>query len=56
MWDTVESHTGPGAGHLSHDLPCPWCGHPGHLYLPCDEACDCRAVVMPGGREPAPAA
>jgi hypothetical protein len=36
MWDTVvESST-----QLSHDLPCPRCGHSGHRYLPCDH-CGC---------------
>ena len=36
MWDTVvEIST-----HLSHDLPCPRCGHGGHRYLPCDH-CAC---------------
>jgi hypothetical protein len=36
MWDTVvEIST-----HLSHDLPCPRCGHGGHRYLPCDQ-CAC---------------
>jgi hypothetical protein len=39
MWDTVvECST-----HLSHDLPCPRCGHGGHHYLPCD-TCSCPAV------------
>jgi len=59
MWDTVddrsEPSSGPSSGHLSHDLPCPWCGHAGHYYLPCDAACGCRGHVMPGaagnGRE-----
>src|SRR6476661_1518096 len=27
MWDTVETNTGPGSVHLSHDLPCTDCGH-----------------------------
>src|SRR5688572_33429781 len=26
MWDTVETNTGPGSVHLSHDLPCTDCG------------------------------
>jgi hypothetical protein len=40
MWDTVvESST-----RLTHDLPCPRCGHGGHRFLPCDR-CSC------GGQE-----
>lgn len=56
MWDTVQTtvhSTGHNAGHstgrhLSHDLPCPACGHAVHTYLPCDDACDCPPTVMPG--------
>jgi len=41
MWDTVvETST-----HLSHDLPCPRCGHGGHHYLPCDH-CRCDATAQ----------
>jgi hypothetical protein len=51
MWDTVvETST-----HLSHDLPCPRCGHGGHTYLPCDH-CACEragATAYDGTREPA---
>jgi hypothetical protein len=39
MWDTVvEIST-----HLTHDLPCPRCGHGGHRYLPCDH-CACEGA------------
>jgi hypothetical protein len=41
MWDTVETSTGPGSVHLSHDLPCTGCGHAVHTYLPCSDTCDC---------------
>ena len=45
MWDTVETNS----VHLSHDMPCPQCGHPLHIYLPCGDSCDCvpatRAVA-----------
>lgn len=41
MWDTVETNTGSGSVHLSHDLPCSDCGHAGHTYLPCSDTCDC---------------
>ena len=50
MWDTVlETST-----RLSHDLPCPHCGHGGHRYLPCDR-CDCHLgePAEDDGREPA---
>ena len=48
MWDTIESET----VHLSHDLPCPQCGHGVHTYLPCSETCDCSCTVMPGADRP----
>jgi hypothetical protein len=44
MWDTVQT----SQHHLSHDLPCPACGHAAHTYLPCDDTCDCPPTVMPG--------
>ena len=49
MWDTVvETST-----HLSHDLPCPRCGHGGHHYLACDR-CDCAGrSAYDDVREPA---
>ncbi|GAA3683094.1 hypothetical protein GCM10022237_47270 [Nocardioides ginsengisoli] len=31
-------------GHLSHDRPCPHCGHAWHYYLPCDSGCGCDAA------------
>jgi len=38
MWDVVvESST-----HLSREMPCRWCGHSLHRYLPCSDLCDCR--------------
>jgi hypothetical protein len=46
MWDTVE--TSPA--HLSHDLPCPRCGHGIHTFLSCGDGCECRPVVLPGSR------
>lgn len=42
MWDTVDTQ----ASHLSHDLPCPACGHAAHTYLPCSDACACVPVVL----------
>jgi len=44
MWDTVTDND----QHLSHDLPCPRCGHGVHTYLSCDDRCDCAPFVMPG--------
>ena len=44
MWDTVQTND----QHLSHDLPCPRCGHGVHTFLACDERCDCAPCVMPG--------
>lgn len=44
MWDTAQTNT----VHLSHDLPCPHCGHEVHIYLSCVEGCDCPPVSLPG--------
>jgi hypothetical protein len=44
MWDTVQTNE----LHLSHDLPCPHCGHAVHSYLACSDTCDCVPSVMPG--------
>ena len=44
MWDTVET----SSGHLSHDMPCPQCGHALHTYLACGDECDCRPTRLPG--------
>ena len=38
MWDTVQT----SRTRLSHDLPCPGCGHAAHTYLPCSDSCRCR--------------
>ena len=43
MWDTVVE----SATHLSHEMPCPRCGHSSHSYLPCSDRCDC-----PGSTDP----
>jgi hypothetical protein len=48
MWDTVRSST----QHLSHDLPCPRCGHAAHSFLACSDTCDCVPIAMPGSLEP----
>ena len=44
MWDTVQTNE----THLSHDLPCPRCGHALHTFLACGDECACAPVVMPG--------
>ena len=44
MWDTVQTND----THLSHDLPCPRCGHALHTFLACGDDCPCEPVVMPG--------
>lgn len=48
MWDVVRINS----RHLSHDLPCPRCGHPAHIYLACDDGCDCEPTRMPGSTLP----
>jgi hypothetical protein len=52
VWDTVvEIST-----HVTHDLPCPRCGHAGHRFLPCDR-CACAGIEgTPYDAEPEPAA
>lgn len=42
MWDTVEVGD---REHLSHDRPCPHCGHALHTYLACGDACACQPVL-----------
>jgi hypothetical protein len=44
MWDTVQTNE----LHLSHDLPCPQCGHGVHSYLACSDTCDCVPPALPG--------
>lgn len=44
MWDTAETST----VRLSHDPPCPSCGHAAHTYLPCSDTCACARTGMPG--------
>ena len=48
MWDTIQNPVQTQGHPLTHDLPCPACGHAVHTYLPCDDACDCPPTVMPG--------
>jgi len=47
MWDRANDAP-RGADHLSHDLACPRCSHPGHTYLACGDGCDCPPALMPG--------
>jgi hypothetical protein len=46
-WDTVQTNE----VHLSHDLPCPRCGHAVHTYLPCSDTCGCARTALPGTLE-----
>jgi len=46
MWDTVDDSNGL---HLSHDMPCPSCGHAVHTYLACGDNCSCVPAGLPGG-------
>jgi len=48
MWDTIE--TTPTA--LSHDRLCVHCTHALHIYLACDQDCECGPQTMPGLAEP----
>lgn len=59
MWDTaidtgLDTGASTGTGfrghvvHLTHDLPCPRCGHAAHRYLSCSETCDCVPPPVPG--------
>jgi len=53
MWDPLGTAAGPP---LSHDMPCPYCGHGAHLYLSCSETCSCSPLGMPGTSQAAAAA
>ncbi|WP_181407517.1 hypothetical protein [Nocardioides sambongensis] len=46
MWDTIETQRADH--HLSHDIPCPRCGHESHTYLPCEGSCGCAPTLLPG--------
>jgi hypothetical protein len=46
MWDTAE-HARRGAC-LSHDRPCPTCGHAAHTFLACSSTCACEPPPAPG--------
>jgi hypothetical protein len=47
MWDTVQEST----VHLSHEMPCPWCAHSSHTYLPCSDRCTCSGWSSFGQHE-----
>ena len=44
MWDTPQTNT----VHLTHDMPCPRCGHAAHTYLACSDTCACVPPAAPG--------
>jgi hypothetical protein len=48
MWDIAPTDHPSHQRHLSHDLPCPACGHAVHTYLACSDTCACAPTVMPG--------
>jgi hypothetical protein len=39
MWDTVVETT--TSSRLSHEMPCPSCGHSTHRFLACSDICEC---------------
>ena len=43
MWDTVDTS---GSNVLSHDMPCPSCGHAMHTFLACSDTCDCEPAAV----------
>jgi hypothetical protein len=47
MWDTIETTS----SHLSHDMPCPACGHATHRHLACSDTCSCVPSPLPGERD-----
>lgn len=48
MWETASAED--DTDHLTHEMPCPLCGHPPHLYLECGPDCECEPEGMPGER------
>lgn len=48
MWD-IEHR--PGGDPISHDLPCPVCGHAAHRFLACSDSCPCVPPPLPGQAE-----
>ena len=48
MYDTEWDDDPDKHAHMSHDMPCPACGHAVHVYLPCGDSCDCPPRMMPG--------
>jgi len=49
MWDTADDAVDDTV-HLSHDMPCPRCGHASHSYLECSPICLCEPSLPPGAR------
>jgi hypothetical protein len=47
MWDSARDDE---VAPLTHEMPCPRCGHPPHLFLACGEGCACEPDEMPGER------
>ena len=48
MWETACSDD--TETNLTHEMPCPRCGHPPHRFLACGGDCECEPEDMPGDR------
>ena len=48
MWETTSD--AENSEPLTHEMPCPRCGHPPHLFLACGDDCECEPDGMPGDR------
>ncbi|WP_346384110.1 hypothetical protein [Nocardioides sp.] len=44
MWDTAQTSN----HQLSHDMPCPSCGHAMHTFLACSDTCECERAAVRG--------
>lgn len=44
----ASGSTGQRRTCLSHDLPCPACGHARHTFLACSDTCACVPPPLPG--------
>lgn len=43
MFDTAPTMT---SLHLTHDMPCPRCGHGRHTFLACSDSCACQPAEV----------
>jgi hypothetical protein len=49
VWE-IPDEKSDDAEPLTHEMPCPRCGHPPHLFLACGDDCECEPDGMPGDR------